>query len=148
MHSHCEWYIKGQRPIGVDYSVTQAQTSNRPGLLVYVARLDAGPVEDRASHGPKKHWNRQGVAEWLVALFSQNKPAIGGIDSGFPFPIKYFEQHGQPRDWQACPDDFHRHWPTDSDSPQVDFVRDWNVGRGSERTGDRLWKRVTEVRPR
>jgi hypothetical protein len=134
------------RYIGIDYSGAQTPTSSLPGLRVYMAERSAAPVEVRPSQGLKKHWTRCGVAEWLVARLTENEPAIVGIDHGFSFPIKYFEQHGLPYDWHAFLDDFHRHWPTDGDNTYVDFVRDGDVGRGAERTGDRRWKRLAEVR--
>lgn len=134
------------RYIGIDYSGAQTPTSSLPGLRVYMAGRDATPVEVRPSQGPKKHWTRRGVADWLVARLSEGEPAIVGLDHGFSFPINYFEQHGLPYDWHAFLDDFHRHWPTDGDNTYVDFVRDGDVGRGAERTGDRRWKRLTEVR--
>lgn len=134
------------RHIGIDYSGAQTPTSSLPGLRVYVAERSAVPVEVRPSHGPKKHWTRRGIAEWLVAQLSENEPAIVGIDHGFSFPIAYFERHGLQHEWHAFLDDFHHHWPTDEEHTYVDFVRDGNVGRGAERTGDRRWKRLTEVR--
>lgn len=134
------------RYIGIDYSGAQTPTSSLPGLRVYLAERDAAPFEVRPSQGPKKHWTRRGVAEWLVTRLSENEPAIVGIDHGFSFPMKYFERHGLRRDWHAFLDDFLCHWPTDEDNTYVDFVRDGNVGRGAERTGDRRWKRLTEVR--
>ena len=45
-------------------------------------------------------------------------------------------------------DDFQRHWPTDEDHTYVDFVREGMVGNGAERTGDRRWRRLTEMRAR
>ncbi len=134
------------RYIGIDYSGAQTPTSSLSGLRIYMARRDAGPVEVRPSQGPKKHWTRRGVAEWLVARLSEDEPAIVGIDHGFSFPIKYFERHGLRRDWPTFLEDFHRYWPTDDDNTYVDFVRDGDVGHGSERTGDRRWRRLTEVR--
>lgn len=134
------------RYIGIDYSGAQTPTSSLSGLRVYVAARDACPVEVRPSHGPKKYWTRRGVAEWLVARLSENETTIVGIDHGFSFPIKYFKHHGLPLDWHAFLDDFHRHWPTDEDNTYVNFILDGFVGRGSERTGDRRWKRLTEVR--
>ena len=36
------------------------------------------------------------------------------------------------------------HWPTDEPNAHIDFVRDGHVGRGSKRSGDASWLRLTE----
>lgn len=48
-------------------------------------------------------------------LLSEASPTLVGIDHGFSFALKYFEQHGLPLDWPSFLDDFQRHWPTDKD---------------------------------
>jgi hypothetical protein len=71
-----------------------------------------------------------------------------GIDHGFSFPLRYFEQHGLPHDWPLFLDDFQRHWPTDERYTYVDFVRDGSCGNAPARSGDSHWRRITEVRCR
>jgi hypothetical protein len=132
--------------IGIDYSGAQTPDSSLPGLRVYMAERHGVPVEVRPAHGPKKHWTRRGIAEWLVARLAESEPTIVGIDHGFSFPIKYFERHGLSRDWPAFLDDFHRHWPTDAENTYVEFVREGTVGNGSARAGDAKWRRIAEVR--
>ena len=70
-----------------------------------------------------------------------------GIDHGFSFPLRYFEQHGLPLDWPSFLNDFQRHWPTDEDI-YVDFVRDGSRGIAAARSGSPRWRRVTELRTR
>jgi hypothetical protein len=71
-----------------------------------------------------------------------------GIDHGFSFPIRYFEVHHLPPDWDEFLEDFQRHWPTDVDHTYVDFIRDGSVGNGVERMGSSRWRRLTEERCR
>jgi hypothetical protein len=135
-----------QRYVGIDYSGAETPTSSLKGLRVYMADRQSPPVQILPPPSPRKYWTRRGVAEWLVERLREDCPTLVGIDHGFSFPIKYFERHGLRRDWPAFLEDFHRYWPTDDDNTYVDFVRDGDVGRGSERTGDRRWRRLTEVR--
>ncbi len=46
----------------------------------------------------------------------------------------------------ASLDDFQRHWPTDDDHVQVDFMRERALRGGATRTGDAHWRRLTEER--
>lgn len=78
----------------------------------------------------------------------RGEPAIVGIDHAFSFPIRYFERHGIPPDWDAFLDDFCAHWPTDAPNTYVDFVRDGVAGNGAARSGDTWWRRLCEERTR
>jgi hypothetical protein len=75
------------------------------------------------------------------------RSTLVGIDHGFSFPLRYFEQHGLPLDWPSFLDDFQRHWPTDEDI-YVDFIRDGSAGNAAARSGNPRWRRVTELRAR
>src|ERR1019366_6864573 len=88
---------------------------------------------------PRKYWTRRGIAEWLVEKLSDGQPTLVGIDHGFSFPLRYFEEHGLPLDWSFFLDDFQRHWPTDEDI-YVDFVRDGSNGNGAPRSGISGWR--------
>src|ERR1700731_1450628 len=93
------------------------------GLRVYLAEGDRSPAEVPPPPSPRKYWTRRGIAEWLVEKLAEDVPPLIGIDHGFSFPLRYFEFHHLPPDWQEFLDDFQRHWPTDEDI-YVDFVRD------------------------
>jgi len=134
------------RYIGIDYSGAQVPESGLPGLRVYAAGSRGGPAEVRPSTGLRKHWTRRGIAEWLVRELGEGPPAVVGIDHGFSFPLKYFEQHGLGLDWPAFLDDFQRHWPTDAEATRVESVRNGTVGQGALRGGDSKWRRVADVR--
>src|SRR5260370_40451858 len=103
------------------------------------------PVEVEPPPGPGKYWTRRGVAEWLTALLSESQATLVGIDHGFSFPLRYFDRHSLPHNWEAFLEDFKRHWPTD-ENIYVDFVRDGVEGNREARSGDRRWRRLTEVR--
>jgi len=133
--------------VGIDYSGAATPRSSLKGLRVYEAGLSTAPTEVNPPPSPRKYWTRRGIAEWLVEKLSEDSPTIVGIDHAFSFPLRYFEQHGLPLDWQAFLDDFQRHWPTDGDI-YVDFVRDGSVGNGAARSGNARWRRVTELRTR
>jgi hypothetical protein len=136
-----------ERYVGIDYSGAETPTSSLKGLRVYVTdRLNA-PQEVEPLPSPRKYWTRRGIAEWLVQKLSEESPTLVGIDHGFSFPLKYFEQHGLPLDWPSFLDDFQSHWPTDEDI-YVDFVRDGSSGNGAARSGDPRWRRITEIRVR
>jgi hypothetical protein len=134
------------RYIGIDYSGAETPTSSLKGLRVYVADTQSSPVEVLPPSSAKKYWTRRGIAEWLVQRLREDRPTLVGIDHGFSFPLKYFERHGLSHDWPAFLDDFQCHWPTDQDHTYVDFVREGTIGHGAARTGDRRWRRVTEMR--
>lgn len=132
--------------IGIDYSGAQTPTSSLKGLRAFRARRDSEPVEVQPPPSPRKYWTRREVAEWVVTELGKGIPAIVGIDHGFSFPIKYFDIHKLPHDWDSFLDDFQKHWPTDEDHVYVDFVRAGVLGNGAARTGNRRWRRLTEIR--
>ncbi len=133
------------RHIGDDYSGAQTPTASFPGLRAFLAEGDAPPIEVLPPPSLKKYWTRRGIAEWLVAILSEDAPTLVGIDHGFSFPLRYFEVHGLEPDWPAFLDDFQHHWPTDEDI-YVDFVRDGLRGNGAARMGHARWRRLTEER--
>lgn len=132
--------------IGIDYSGAQTPTSSLKGLRVYRAGPSSAPEAVLPPPSPRKYWTRREVAEWLVTELGKGIPTIVGIDHGFSFPIRYFDVHKLPHDWDIFLDDFQRHWPTDEEHVYVDFVRDGLLGHGAARTGDRRWRRLTEIR--
>lgn len=136
-----------ERYIGIDYSGAQTPLSSLKGLRVYVADRECAPKEVLPPPGPRKYWGRRGVAGWLVEALSERKPTLVGIDHGFSFPLRYFEQYGLSLDWPSFLDDFQRHWPTDEDI-YVDFVRDGIIGNAATRLGNPRWRRMTELRAR
>lgn len=136
-----------ERYIGIDYSGAETPVSSLNGLQVYEANCVTAPQEVEPTPSPRKYWTRRGIAEWLVGRLSDGSPTIVGIDHGFSFPMRYFEQHGLPLDWPSFLDDFQRHWPTDEDI-YVDFVRNGSIGNGAARFGNTRWRRVTEMRAR
>jgi hypothetical protein len=105
------------------------------------------PQEVVPPPSPRKYWTRRGIAEWLVERLSDWLPVLVGIDHGFSFPLRYFEQHGLSLDWSSFLDAFQRRWPTDEDI-YVDFVRDGSIGKGAARSGNPRWRRLTELRAR
>jgi len=135
------------RFVGIDYSGASTPLARLPGLRVYCAEGDADAVEVPAP-GPRRHWSRRGVAEWLVERLREATPLAVGIDHGFSFPLAYFERHGLALDWPAFLEDFRQHWPTDGDDARVEQVRLGTLGRGALRTGDSRWRRLTELRAR
>jgi hypothetical protein len=136
------------RYIGIDYSGAETPTSSLKGLRVYKAGRIASPEEVLPPPSPRKYWTRRGIAEWLVALLSEDVPTLVGIDHAFSFPLRYFETHHLLPDWPAFLDDFQHHWPTDEDHTYVDFVRDGVCGNGECRAGNARWRRLTELRAR
>lgn len=134
------------RTIGIDYSGAQTPTSSLPGLRVFMVEDDAPPAEVLPPPGRRRYWTRRGLAEWLLKQLRDGPPALVGIDHGFSFPLRYFEQHRLPHDWPTFLDDFQHHWPTDEDHVWVDFVRNGICGNGAARTGDHRWRRLCEIR--
>jgi hypothetical protein len=135
-----------ERYIGIDYSGAETPGSYLQGLRMYAADRVTAPVEVPAP--VKKHWTRQGIAERLVTLLSEDIPTLVGIDHGFSFPLQYFEKYDLPLDWTAFLEDFQRHWPTGEEHMYVDFVREGVYGNGPARTGRSTWRRITEIRTR
>ena len=134
------------RTIGIDYSGAQTPTASLRGLRVYLAERDSPPEEVFPPHSPRKYWTRKGVAHWLIERLSEDAPTLVGIDHGFSFPLRYFEDHGLKRDWPSFLDDFQRHWPTDEDHTSVESVRKRSTGTGAARRGNTRWRRLTEKR--
>lgn len=132
------------RYIGIDYSGAQTPTSSIKGLRIYTADRENLPKEVQPPISHHKYWTRRGVAEWLVEVLQKDQTTIIGIDHGFSFPLRYFEYHHLPLDWNEFLDDFHHHWPTDGDNTCVDSVRNGSVGKGADRSGDSHWRRLTE----
>ena len=132
--------------IGIDYSGAETPTSSLKGLRVYTADQASPPIEMQPPPSPRKYWTRRGIAEWLVERLTEDRPTLVGIDHGFSFPLRYFETHRLPLDWDAFLDDFQRHWPTDEAHTYVDFIRDGLRGNGAARSGDPRWRRLTEMR--
>jgi hypothetical protein len=137
-----------QHYIGIDYSGAETPTSSLKGLRIYAADRTNVPRELVPPPSPRWYWTRQEIAEWLVTKLSAGPTSVVGIDHGFSFPLRYFQQHGLPLDWPLFLDDFQQHWPTDEDNMYVDFVRDGLYGNGAARWGDARWRRLTEVRAR
>ena len=137
-----------QRYIGIDYSGAETPTSSLKGLRLYEAEADGTPCEVQPPASPRKYWTRRGIAEWLVSHLTNGPATLVGIDHGFSFPLRYFEQHHLPLDWPLFLDDFQRHWPTDEDHTYVEFVRDGSCGNCAARSGNSRWRRLTELRAR
>lgn len=99
-----------ERYIGIDYSGAETPVSSLQGLRVYLADRTSSSVEVQPPPSPPKYWTRLGIAEWLVERLSEDQPTIVGIDHGFSFPLRYFEVHHIPPDWQTFLDDFQLLW--------------------------------------
>ena len=134
--------------VGIDYSGAETPTSSLKGLRVYEADLLTPSQEVEPSPSPRKYWTRRDIAKWLGARLTGGPPTLVGIDHGFSFPLQYFKQNDLPLDWSFFLDDFQAHWPTDEDSTYVEFVREGSCGNGAARSGNRRWRRLTEVRAR
>ena len=136
------------RYIGIDYSGAETPNASLKGLRIYMATADAPAAEVLPPPSPRKYWTRRGIAEWLAERLAEDVPTLVGIDHGFSFPLRYFEVHQLPPDWDEFLDDFQRHWPTDADHTDVDFIRDGLRGDGAARTGNPKWRRKCEERCR
>ncbi|MBE7422133.1 MAG: hypothetical protein HS110_06825 [Zoogloeaceae bacterium] len=136
------------RYVGIDYSGAETPNASLKGLRVYLATNDAPAVEVPPPLSPRKYWTRRGIAEWLAERLAEDMPTLVGIDHGFSFPLRYFEFHHLPPEWNEFLDDFQRHWPTDADHTYVDFIRDGLRGDGAARTGNPRWRRLCEERCR
>ena len=137
-----------ERYIGIDYSGAATPNTSLKGLRVYMALAGMAAQEVLPPAGARKYWTRQGIALWLAQQLAQDIPTIVGVDHGFSFPLRYFEQHNLAHDWHAFLSDFQHHWPTDLDGIYVDYVRDGSVGSGASRTGNPRWRRECELRCR
>ena len=130
------------RYIGIDYSGAETPTASLKGLRVYMADRGGPPNEVVPPPSPRKYWTRKGLAHWLVEILSQSTATLVGIDHGFSFPMRYFEEHGLVHNWPTFLDDFQQHWPTDEDHIYVDFVRFGAAGHGAARSGHARWRQV------
>ena len=133
------------RYIGIDYSGARTPEASLPGLRVFVAERIGIPQEVNPPPSPRKYWTRRGIAEWLTTILQERPRTIVGIDHAFSFPINYFKQHGIQQNWDVFLDDFCAYWPTDTPNTYVDFIRDGTIGKGTDRMGDRRWRRITET---
>lgn len=133
-----------QRYIGIDYSGAETPTSSLKGLRIYEAASEIEPHEVAPPPSPKRHWTREGIAQWLVATLADGPCALVGIDHAFSFPLKYFDKYGLERNWTFFLNDFQKHWPTDGNI-YPSMVRE---DTGAARSGDNHWRRLTEVRAR
>lgn len=134
------------RYIGIDYSGAETANASLKGLRVYRATHEAPAAEVPPLPSPRKYWTRRGVAEWLAERLAEEVPTLVGIDHGFSFPLRYFEYHHLPPDWDEFLVDFQHHWPTDGEHTYVDFVRDGLRGDGAARMGNPRWRRLCEER--
>jgi hypothetical protein len=137
-----------ERYIGIDYSGAETPTSSLPGLRVYQATRETPAQEVMPPPSPRKYWTRREIAEWLLQELSAGPPAIVGIDHAFSFPLQYFKRHKLRLDWPEFLVDFLMHWPTDEKNMYVCFVREGMWGKAAARSGDRHWRRITELRAR
>jgi hypothetical protein len=135
-----------KRYIGIDYSGAQTPTSSLNALRIYQADRETDPHEVEPPPSPRKYWTRRGIAEWLVARLVEGTPTLIGIDHGFSFPLRYFEQYRLSLDWPLFLDDFQQHWPTDDEHTYVDSVREAVRGNAAARSGNSRWRRITELR--
>jgi len=71
-------------------------------MRVYKGDRASLPVEVQPPSGPRKsrkYWTRPGIAEWLAERLREGGRTLVGIDHGFLFPLRYFEE--PPHDWPA-----------------------------------------------
>lgn len=134
------------RYVGIDYSGAETCDASLRGLQVYLADAagEARPVNPPPPSRSK--WTRREVAAWLVERLSETSATIVGIDHGFSFPKKYFDEHRLPNDWGVFLNDFQDHWPTDEPNMSVEDVRKGVFGQGALRLGNNRWRRITETR--
>ena len=134
------------RYLGIDYSGGENPISSLRGLRVYLALGREEPNEVKPPPGPKRHWTRRGLAEYLIALLRESPRTVVGIDHGFSFPLAYFNGHKIRGNWDAFLDHFQAHWPTHEDSVWVRDIRYGLRGLKAQRTGDSTWRRLCELR--
>ncbi len=135
-----------RRYIGIDYSGAKTPDSGLTGIRVYMADRNSLPKEILPPPGPSRYWTRRGLAWWLAERLMENVPSIAGIDHGFSFPGRYFQDQQLNPDWPSFLDDFHRHWPTDTEHTTVQCIRDGVTGNGEARSGSARWRRIAEER--
>lgn len=134
------------RYIGIDYSGAETPNASLKGLRVYQASDDVAAAEVLPPPSPRKYWTRRGIAAWLAERLAEDVPTLVGIDHCFSFPLRYFELHHLPPDWDEFLDDFQRHWPTDAEHMYVEFIREGLHGNGAARGGNSRWRRLCEER--
>lgn len=84
------------RYIGIDYSGAMTPTSSLKGLRVYMADGISPPLEVQPPEGSRKYWIRRGIAGWLAILLSGDRSTLVGIDHGFSFSLRYFQENDVP----------------------------------------------------
>ena len=136
------------RYVGIDYSGAKRATDSLSGLRVYRANREAAPVEIQPPPGRRKYWSRKGIAEWLVEELGKPNATLVGIDHGFSFPVRYFDERPSLSDWPTFLEDFHARWPTDEDQVTVKSVRDGLPNRGVALKRQTRWRRAAEERVR
>jgi hypothetical protein len=102
-----------QRYIGIHFSGAETASSSLKGLRIYMTTIDDEAKEVAPPPSPRRYWTRKEVAHWLLELLRAPTPTVVGISHGFSFPIRYFEAHQIPPDWDVFLRDFQSHWPTD-----------------------------------
>lgn len=137
-----------ERYIGIDYSGAATPTTGLKGLRVYLAAGGRAASEVLPEASASKYWTRRGIALWLADRLAEDTSTMVGVDHGFSFPLRYFEQHDLPLNWSAFLDDFDHHWPTAGDNTYVDHVRRGIVGNGAARQGNPRWRRECELKCR
>ena len=81
------------RYIGIDYSGAKTPNDSLTGLRVYQAVGDGPAAEVMPPPSPRKYWTRRGLAEWLLDRLAEDVPTVVGVDHGFSFPLRFFDEH-------------------------------------------------------
>jgi hypothetical protein len=136
------------RYVGIDYSGAQTPTSSLKAMRIYLADRVTPPCEALPPPSPRKYWTRREIVEWLEQLLSEDRPTLVGIDHGFSLPCSISlsipsRSVGKPS-WKISS----TIGPPIKTTPYVRFVRDGLHGNGAARSGNRRWRRLTEVRSR
>jgi hypothetical protein len=82
----CIWYV------GIDYSGAETANSSLSALRVYEASPETEASEIRTTGGPKIHWTRRVIAEWLVERLSEAQPTLGRHRSWFFVSAEVFSE--------------------------------------------------------
>ena len=78
------------RYVGIDYS--GAKTPHQVfRACVFMSQTAILPSEVQPPPSPRKYWTRRGIAEWLVEHLLEARPTLVGIDHGFSFPVRFFD---------------------------------------------------------
>lgn len=129
-----------QRYIGIDYSGAATAFTRLPGLRVYMAVRNQLPLEVRPHTDARRHWTRREIAHWLCETLRNGPPAAVGIDHGFSFPRRYFQEHRLEHDWPAFLRDFTQRYPAGADGVTVNDLREGLPSANAR------WRRLTEQR--